>query len=345
MRRVMFTGGAGFIGSNLIRYWMLKYPDDEIINVDSLTYAANLSFVDEFVREKNRSRNYFFELCDIRDLGAVEYAIIHHKPDIIIHLAAESHVCNSLEKPRASFETNALGTFNLLDAARRYWGNSKTPRFHYVSTDEVFGELGPLDPPFDESNAVVPRSPYAASKAAGDLMCFAFRDSFSFPVTVSNCSNNFGDNQHSEKLIPRTVHRLFTGEPVTIYGNGQQVRDWIWVLDHCRAIDLIVHKGTLGHRYCVGGDRELTNLQMIAALQDSFRRVTGRTSMAPLTFVDSRPTDDQRYAIDNKKINQLGFTPDPNFEDNLDSTVFSLLEKLGWRADGPTGDDPKRESP
>lgn len=323
-RKIMVTGGSGFIGANLIEYWSQKYPEDQIINVDCLTYAhsphANqaLSLI----------KNYRHEYVDISDSRRVRTLMAEIKPDHIIHLAAESHVCRSIEGPEKFLISNVVGTVNLLNEFRAIHdvGTPRAPRsniFYYVSTDEVFGQL-PIDEPdskFDERSPLDPRSPYAASKACGQLWIQAFNRTYGMDTLVSCCSNNFGPYQHPEKLIPKTVVSYLNNRPMTIHGDGTHVRDWLYVGDHARAIDAIFHKGILGEMYCIGGDMELSNQNIIALIEKKLRPVVGRS--LERQHVNTRPTDDTRYAIDTKITEEeTGFKPDvPGFERNLEVTI------------------------
>lgn len=337
MRTVLITGGAGFIGSNFIAHWLGRYKDDKIVNLDAMTYAARHAYVEKYVRDRECKDRYQLELCDIGHRYAVEQCIRHHKPDLIVHFAAESHVCRSIQGPEPFFHTNVLGTFNLIEEARRYWGNAEN-RFHHVSTDEVFGELKNDDPPFCEMNPLVPRSPYATSKAASDMIVNCYRDTYGMNVTISNCSNNYGPNQHLEKLIPRTIERIFSGGDVTVYGSGQQRRDWLHVYDHCSAIDTIIHRGQRGARYCVGGENELTNLEVIRKVAAALEVVTGQKREIKYSFTNDRPTDDRRYAIDTTRIRSLDWKPMIDFSWGLTDTCSWYLDILRERAAERAGD-------
>lgn len=331
MRRVMVTGGAGFIGSNFIRYWLQKYPEDRIVNLDSLTYAARHAYLEEFLTENNFQSRYTLDICDIANRGMVEHSFATHRPDLIIHFAAESHVCNSIKGPEVFFKTNVMGTFNLLEEARKYWGTTQN-RFHHVSTDEVFGELRREDPAFDEKTNLAPRSPYAASKAASDLMCQSYAETYGMNITISNCSNNYGPNQHFEKLIPKAISKMILGEPVTVYGTGEQRRDWLHVLDHCYAIDTIIHRSPKNNRYCVGAETELSNLQVIQVVKRCLERLKNAPVEISIQHTNDRPTDDRRYAINNSKILSLGWSPVVPFEIGLQSTVSWYSDILSKKA-------------
>jgi dTDP-glucose 4,6-dehydratase len=335
MRKVIITGGSGFIGSNLMRYWLNKY-DDLIMNVDAMTYAARVDHVREYLAEHpEKVKRSFFELADIRDRKSVEHIVQSFKPDLVIHLAAESHVCRSIKGPEDFFSTNVMGTFNLMEECRKYWGDSKAVRFHHVSTDEVFGELKANDAPFDESNPLAPRSPYAASKAASDLLGICYRETYGFPMTISNCSNNFGPNQHEEKLIPKVIQSIVEGRPITLYGSGKQIRDWLYVDEHCYAIDAIIHKGVAGHRYCIGGEKEFQNIAIAMKVAQTISRVTGKPMNFDFVNTNERPTDDFRYAIDNTKITRdTGWSPTIDFDYALECTVAWYLDRMIGRGVG-----------
>lgn len=319
-RTVMITGGFGFIGTNLVKYWREKYPDDHILVVDAVTYAAMPETVREF-------GDIMEEVIDICDRAAVKNVIHKYQPDIILHLAAESHVCRSIIGPQAFMTTNIMGTFNLLEEWREFWDCDWDHPFIHVSTDEVFGELEPDDDPFTEGNPVAPRSPYAASKASSDLIALAYYQTYKLPVRVTNCSNNFGHGQHEEKLIPATVKRILEGHAPRIYGDGLQVRDWLHVDDHCAALDLIAHKGVNGERYCIGGDNEMRNIDLVAMIHVLMNNMAMLTHLDNAAFhvehlPDARPTDDRRYAIDSSKLKALGWEGShQRFKANLMATV------------------------
>ena len=273
------------------------------------------------------SREFKATRLDLRKHEHVDRIIDSFRPEVVVHFAAESHVCNSITGPRAFMDSNVMGTFNLLEACRRLWSTGPKGIFHHVSTDEVFGQLQLSDIPFDEDSQIQPRSPYAASKAGSDLVAMAYAETYGMRVRVSNCSNNFGPNQHEEKLIPRTVKKLLAAQPVTVYGSGSQVRDWIWVDSHCSAIDRILERGKDGERYCVGGDLELTNLEMIDRIAYAARKVTGIDLELELDFTNDRPTDDLRYAIESEKMKSLGWSPQKElFQDRLERTVEWIIK-------------------
>jgi dTDP-glucose 4,6-dehydratase len=327
--KLLITGGCGFIGSNFIRYWDSKYPDDQIVNVDALTYAARPSYLD-FMKSR---RDYCFERADITHRIALQRIFQKHDPDVVVHFAAESHVCRSIEGPDAFIHSNIVGTFNLLEEARACWskpGDHKEHYFLHVSTDEVFGEL-PIDRPdlrFDEFNALRPTSPYSASKASSDMLVQCYHDTYGMKTFITNCSNNFGPNQHSEKLIPRTIQRLLDGEPMTVYGKGNQVRDWLWVFDHCSAIETILQNGTPGERYCIGGECELPNLSVMRSVHKALSEFL--PVKLDLQHTDNRPSDDLRYAIDCSKLKSLGWRPSNKFEENLEATIRWYMRNEEW---------------
>lgn len=333
MRTILITGGAGFIGSNLVRYWLNKYKSDVVVNIDSFTYAARHEWVDEFLESPNAaSARYFLERVDIRDQLAVSRIMKKYKPTDVIHLAAESHVCRSITGPKDFVTTNVLGTFNLLEEFRAL---DNCGRFLHVSTDEVFGELEQLDAKFCEFTPLDPRSPYSATKAASDLLVKAYGITYGMDVVVTNCSNNFGQNQHEEKLIPRTITRILDRVPVTIYGPGTQIRDWLFVGDHCSALDCVFTKGTPLEKYCIGGDHELTNFNVIKAVHETVKRVTKKSKRTPSPYeeieiihTNDRPTDDFRYAIDRRRLERLGWKPNPaSFEAKLELTVQWYIDR------------------
>ena len=306
---LLITGGAGFIGSNLIYYIVEKYPDYKIINLDNLTYAGNL----KNLKNLENNSNYKFIKGDINDYDLVDKIIKENNIDTIIHLAAESHVDKSITGPDQFITTNIVGTHNLLKLAL---ANNKI-RFHHVSTDEVFGSLGEGDPKFTEESAYDPRSPYSASKASSDHLVRSYYHTFDLPITISNCSNNYGPYQHKEKMIPLFIDKLLKSEQVPIYGDGRNIRDWLYVTDHCRAIDLIVHQGKIGETYLVGGDSEMRNINIAKLLADKLGH-----SANMIKLVKDRPGHDWRYAIDASKIKkELGWEPQINFEQGITKTI------------------------
>ena len=309
--KLLITGGCGFIGSNFIHYWLKKYPDDKIVNLDALTYAGN---VDNLKDLPNR-QNYEFVLGNICDPQIVDEVM--KETELVVHFAAESHVDNSIVDSTPFVKTNVLGTQVLLDAALK---NGKK-RFHHISTDEVFGSLGPNDPPFNENTPYDPRSPYSASKAAADHLVRAYWHTHQLPITISNCSNNYGPHQHKEKLIPLFITNLLQNKKVPVYGTGQNIRDWLYVDDHCSAIDAIISRGKIGETYLIGGkgnkEKEITNLELAKKLIE----LLGRDESL-IEYVTDRPGHDFRYAIDDHKIRtELEWQPQINFEEGLKKTI------------------------
>lgn len=317
---LLVTGGAGFIGSNFILYWLDKYPQDKIINLDKLTYAGNL----ENLKSVEKNENYQFVRGDICDPQLVNSLIKNYSIDLIVHFAAESHVDRSILDPAPFIKTNIEGTYVLLEAALK---NGKI-RFHHISTDEVFGAL-PLNSKekFNEKTPYNPRSPYSASKAASDHLVRAYSITYGLPVTISNCSNNYGPYQFPEKLIPLAITNLFEGKKVPIYGDGLYVRDWLYVLDHCRAIDLIIHRGKIGETYFIGGlTEDVSNLELIKKI---LKIMDKDESM--IEFVKDRPGHDRRYAIDWSKIKkELGWQPTVDLETGLKMTIDWYQKNRSW---------------
>jgi dTDP-glucose 4,6-dehydratase len=330
MKTIVITGGAGFIGSHVIRLFVNQYPQYRIVNLDLLTYAGNL----ENLRDVENASNYVFEKADINDPAQLAAVLEKHRPDGIIHLAAESHVDRSISNPVAFVETNVLGTVKLLNAAKNLWGpDLEGKRFYHVSTDEVYGSLGD-EGLFSESTAYDPRSPYSASKAASDHFVRAYYHTFHLPVVISNCSNNYGPYQFPEKLIPLMINNIRTNKPLPVYGDGQNVRDWLWVKDHALAIDRIFHQGRIGETYNIGGNNEWKNLDLVHQLCDIMDELLGRpagTSRQLITFVKDRPGHDRRYAIDSSKLQQeLNWSPTVQFEEGFRETAQWYLENEAW---------------
>ena len=334
MKTILVTGGAGFIGSNFVPYFTEKYPEYNIINLDKLTYAGNL----DNVKECESMPNYHFVQGDICDSAFIEDLFLKHDIRGVIHFAAESHVDNSISGPRAFIETNISGTFNLLDAARKHWMDAPNKvkvgyedcRFHHISTDEVYGTLG-NEGMFEETTPYAPNSPYSASKASSDFLVRAYHHTFGMNVTTSNCSNNYGPKQHNEKLIPKIVSNCLNEKPLPIYGKGENIRDWLYVLDHCKAIDLIYHTGKAGETYNVGGRNERNNITIvktICAILDTKRpRANGQKYEELITYVQDRAGHDFRYAIDATKLEtELGWKADENFDTGIIKTVEWYLE-------------------
>lgn len=332
---ILVTGGAGFIGSAVCRH-LAAHPQNKLINLDKLTYAANL----ESLQDIQHRPNYRFVQGDICDYDLVLRVLREHRVDAIMHLAAESHVDRSIDGPEAFIETNIIGTFRLLKAALAYWHDLATDekaafRFHHVSTDEVFGDL-PFDSGiFTEETSYKPSSPYSASKAASDHLVRAWHETYGLPVVLSNCSNNYGPYHFPEKLIPLVILNALEEKPLPIYGEGRNVRDWLYVEDHARALELVLKKGRVGESYNIGGNSERTNLDVvkaICAILDNERPRSGGAAYSDLiTFVTDRPGHDRRYAIDATKIkNELGWTPSESFESGLQKTVQWYLDNEWW---------------
>ena len=327
--KLLVTGGAGFIGSAVVRRAI--QDGHQVINLDALTYAACL----ENVAAVAQNPNYTFIEADIRDRVAMDRALVDHTPDVIMHLAAESHVDRSIDRPRAFIETNVAGTYTLLEAARTYWEGRGRPnrfRFHHISTDEVYGSLGPTGQ-FTEETPYDPRSPYSASKAASDHLVRAWGETYSLPVVLTNCSNNYGPYHFPEKLIPVMILNALAGQQLPVYGDGSNVRDWLYVEDHAEALLLVSQKGQIGRRYNIGGENECTNLQLVQTLCGILDRL--RPGTAPyadlITFVADRPGHDARYAIDPTRIREeLGWRPSVSLEEGLERTVQWYLDNEGW---------------
>lgn len=327
---LLITGGAGFIGSHLVRLFVQKYPGYRIVNLDALTYAGNL----ENLRDVEHAPNYTFEKGDIRDAARLADLFQQYQFDGVIHLAAESHVDRSITNPLAFVETNVLGTVNLLHAARTQWqGAFEGKRFYHVSTDEVYGSLGD-EGFFTEDTKYDPRSPYSASKASSDHFVRAYFHTYHLPVVVSNCSNNYGPYHFPEKLIPLVISNIRKGKPLPVYGDGQYTRDWLWVKDHASAIDTIFHRGKDGETYNIGGNNEWKNIQLVEKLCDIADELMGNaqgTSRKLITFVKDRPGHDRRYAIDASKLkNELGWEPSIQAEEGFRETVKWYFENDAW---------------
>lgn len=313
--KLLVTGGAGFIGSNFVHFILNTYPDYEVVVFDNLTYAGNL----ENLKVAEGNPKYQFVKGDIADAVLVDELVA--KSDVIVHFAAESHVDRSILGPEAFVRTNVLGTFTLLEAARKYG-----KRFHHVSTDEVFGALTPEAKPFDEMTPYDPRSPYSASKAGSDHLVRAYYHTYGLPVTISNCSNNYGPYHFPEKLIPLAITNLLEGKSVPVYGDGLQVRDWLYVEDHCRAIDLIIHKGKIGETYCIGGNAEKENIWIVKELLKLLDK-----DESSIEYVQDRPGHDRRYAINFDKIKtELGWEPSVSLEEGLQRTVEWFKANEAW---------------
>ncbi|CAM3966385.1 dTDP-glucose 4,6-dehydratase [Flavobacterium antarcticum] len=338
MDTILITGGAGFIGSHVVREFVNKYPEKKILNLDALTYAGNL----ENLKDLEATENYEFIKADITDAQAIFDIFEKHQPIGVIHLAAESHVDRSITNPLEFVMTNVIGTVNLLNAAKHIWnGNFEGKRFHHVSTDEVYGALGDTGF-FTEETSYDPHSPYSASKASSDHFVRAYHDTYGMPIVLTNCSNNYGPNHFPEKLIPLCIHNILNNKPLPIYGNGKYTRDWLYVIDHAKAIDLVFHEGTNGGSYNVGGFNEWQNIDLVkelcAQMDEKLNRTAG-TSAALITYVKDRPGHDLRYAIDATKINkELGWTPSVTFEEGLSKTIDWFLENKQWLENVTSGD-------
>jgi dTDP-glucose 4,6-dehydratase len=326
MKNILITGGAGFIGSHLVKHFTLKYPNYKIINFDILSYASDLSRLSTIENNKN----YNFIKGDINDTNLLNEVFKKFKIDSVINLAAESHVDNSIKNPNKFAETNIMGTLNLLNISNKFWQNTNHNLFYHISTDEVYGELGEKGL-FSESNAYNPKSPYSASKASSDHLTRAFYHTFKLPIIISNCSNNYGPDQHFEKLIPLTIKKIINNEKIPIYGDGKNIRDWIFVKDHVDAIDKIFHSNMLGETFNIGGENEINNLDLVAKIIEITDTKLGRnpnSSVNLISFVEDRKGHDFRYAIDNTKINnQLGWYPKTTFMNGLEETVESYIYK------------------
>ena len=321
----MITGGAGFIGSHLVRRMVNKYPNSQIVNLDALTYAANLALVSDC----ERASNYQFVKEDINHFEGLRMLFTKYDFDAVIHLAAESHVDNSIKNPFAFAQTNIQGTLNLLEAARQHWdNNAQNQRFYHISTDEVFGSLG-TEGYFTEKTSYDPRSPYSASKASSDHLVRAYFHTYGLPVVLSNCSNNYGPGQHSEKLIPLMIKNIVAEKPLPVYGKGDNIRDWLFVEDHAEAIDLILHKGKPGETYALGGNNEQKNLDLVHHLIQQVDKKLSRpegTSLKLIEFVTDRLGHDYRYAIDASKIEkELGWKASTTFEVGINNTIKFYL--------------------
>lgn len=328
-RKILITGGAGFIGSHLVRLMVNKYPDYLIVNLDALTYAGNPANL----RDVEQAANYRFERVDICDVEAVREVFDRHSIDSVIHLAAESHVDRSIDDPFAFARTNVLGTLTLLQVAKERWTDEAPHLFYHVSTDEVYGSLG-TEGAFTELSRYEPHSPYSASKASSDHFVRAFHDTFGLPTIISNCSNNYGPYQFPEKLIPLFINNIRERRPLPVYGRGQNVRDWLYVEDHARAIDLIFHRGRVGETYNIGGSNEWRNIDLVRLLVATTDRLLGRAEGEDdnlITFVRDRAGHDLRYAIDSTKLREeLGWTPEVDFEEGIERTVRWYLHNDEW---------------
>mgnify|MGYP005813960167 CR=1 FL=1 len=341
--KILVTGGAGFIGSAVVRH-IIDHTQDSVVNVDKLTYAGNL---DSLIKVSESGR-YEFEKVDICDRASLERVFLNHQPDLVMHLAAESHVDRSIDGPAAFIETNIIGTYTLLEVCRQYWNGLDAEgrtrfRLHHVSTDEVYGDLEGPDGLFTEQTSYAPSSPYSASKASSDHLVRAWNRTYGLPVVITNCSNNYGPYHFPEKLIPLMILNALEGKPLPIYGKGNQVRDWLYVEDHARALYKVLTKGTVGETYNIGGHNELQNIEVVHTLCDLLQELVPTGSDARpgsishyrdlITFVTDRPGHDLRYAIDASKIErELGWVPQETFETGLRKTVQWYLDNRDWYA-------------
>lgn len=337
-KTILITGGAGFIGSHVVRLFVNKYPDYKIVNLDKLTYAGNLANLTDIENKPN----YEFVKADIVDAQVINEIFEKYKFDGVIHLAAESHVDRSIANPMEFIMTNIVGTVNLLNAARNLWkDNMDGKRFYHISTDEVYGSLGE-EGFFTEETAYDPRSPYSASKASSDHLVRAYFHTYKMPVVISNCSNNYGQFQFPEKLLPLSINNINHNKPIPIYGKGENIRDWLYVVDHARAIDLIYHEGKTGDTYNIGGNNEWTNIDLIHKLCEIMDRKLNReagTSLKLITYVKDRAGHDLRYAIDSTKLqNELGWKPSLQFEEGMEITVDWYLKNEDWLNNVTSGD-------
>jgi dTDP-glucose 4,6-dehydratase len=336
MRNVLVTGGAGFIGSNFVRYLLDADPEVFIVNLDALTYAGSLENLSNLPDPDRHS----FVKGDICDRSLVSDLLQRHRIDTVVHFAAETHVDRSILAPDQFIQTNVHGTFSLLESVRRFWLEEKSisvkdARFHHISTDEVFGSLRPEEPPFSETTPYAPNSPYAASKAASDHLARAYQHTYGLPVTITNCSNNYGPYQFPEKLIPLMVMNSIGGQPLPIYGDGGQIRDWLYVEDHCEAILTVLINGKPGEAYNIGGDNQPTNLAIVQTLCEILDELLPQSQHVPhaslIKYVTDRPGHDRRYAMDITKIKrELGWQPHQSLESGLMKTVKWYLDHPGW---------------
>jgi dTDP-glucose 4,6-dehydratase len=333
-RRLVVTGGAGFIGANFVHYWCQQYPNDRVVVLDALTYAGNrqnLALVDQHP-------NFRFVKGDICDRPIVDAVLQEEGIDTLVHFAAESHVDRSILGPDAFVRTNVVGTFTLLEAFRQHWLSANKPnsyRFHHVSTDEVYGSLNPEDPAFSETTPYAPNSPYSASKAGSDHLVRAYYHTYGMPTTMTNCSNNYGPYHFPEKLIPLICINILLGKPLPVYGDGQNVRDWLYVKDHCSAVDTVLQKGTVGETYNVGGNNEVKNIDLVHMVCELMDELAPNLPVRPakelITFVKDRPGHDRRYAINSTKLQtELGWVPSVTVQEGLRQTVAWFLANQEW---------------
>tara|TARA_R110002124_G_scaffold212711_3_gene378805 strand:+ start:1007 stop:2053 length:1047 start_codon:yes stop_codon:yes gene_type:complete len=338
MKNILVTGGAGFIGSHVVRLLVNKYPEYHIINLDKLTYAGNL----ENLKDVENKDNYTFLKCDICDFDKIQQIFIDYNIERVIHLAAESHVDRSIKDPFSFAQTNIMGTLSLLQAAKFCWGEDFNDKlFYHVSTDEVYGSLGE-EGLFTEKTSYDPHSPYSASKASSDHFVRAFHDTYGMPIVISNCSNNYGSYQFPEKLIPLFINNIVNNNPLPVYGKGENVRDWLFVEDHAEAIDLIFHKGVNSETYNIGGFNEWKNIDLIKVIIKTVDRLLNReegASLKLISYVKDRAGHDLRYAIDSTKLkNELGWKPSLQFEEGIEKTVKWYLENSTWLSNITSGD-------
>lgn len=343
LSHILVTGGAGFIGGNFVLNWLANPDADAVVNVDKLTYAGNR----KTLAPVECDPRHIFSQTDICDRAALDGLFAKYKPRAVVHFAAESHVDRSIHGPGEFVQTNIVGTFTLLEAARAYWGGLNAEakaafRFLHVSTDEVFGSLGPNDPQFSEATPYAPNSPYSASKAASDHLVRAYHHTYGLPVLTTNCSNNYGPYHFPEKLIPLMIANALDGKPLPVYGDGQNVRDWLYVGDHCAAIREVLARGRLGETYNVGGWNEMTNLEVVHTLCDLLDQLKPKASGSyrdQIRFVKDRPGHDRRYAIDARKLErELGWKPAETFETGLRKTVLWYLDNQAWVRDVMSGE-------
>ena len=337
-KNILITGGAGFIGSNFINYWIRNYPTDEIIVLDLLSYSANINSIKSFINKKNIK----FIQGNINDKSLISNILKEFKISHVINFAAETHVDRSIVNPSIFLENNVVGTYNLLDCFKKYWEKNNKPkyfRFLHISTDEVFGSLNFEEKPFSEDSPYKPRSPYAASKAASDHFVRAWFDTYNLPILVTNCSNNYGPFQFPEKLIPLTITNILRGRAIPVYGDGLNIRDWLFVEDHCSAIDIILREAIPGSKYCIGGNNEIKNIDLInqiCLLIDDYApklniSLSKNKSSDLIQYVDDRLGHDKRYAINSEKLlNELNWKPKIEFNEGLKRTIIWYLKNFSW---------------